>query len=226
MSRNVVFANEEIYHVFNRGIEHRQIFNDKKDYLRVLDTIRFYQYNPFIKFTDFKNLNIELRNEILSQIQKLPKIVEIISYCLMPNHFHFLIKQKVDKGISTFISKLTNSHTKYFNTKTKRDGSLLTGTFKSVRIETDIQLLHVSRYIHLNPVTSYLTSINNLEKYEWSSFSEYVSNSDFCRKELVLSFFNSTEQYRQFIIDQADYALNLKNIEYLLLDLRGRLPRV
>lgn len=216
--RSAILASGETYHVFNRGVEHRQIFGDQRDYKRVVETIDFYQYNPRIKLSDFKNFPADQRSKILQEIHKLPKIVEIICYCFLPNHFHLLLKQLIDNGISNFVSKFSNSYTKYFNTRNNRDGSLLGGTFKSVRIETPEQLLHISRYIHLNPVISYLVKPEYLEYYQWSSFNEFMGSSGFCQKELVLSQFKSSQKYKEFVVDQVDYARTLENIKHQLLE--------
>jgi len=136
----------------------------------------------------------------------------------MPNHFHFLLQQVRDGGITEFISKLSNSHAKYINTKYKRDGHLLQGTFKAVYIETNEQLLHLSRYIHLNPVVGYL--VENIADYQWSSYHEYMENQVLvtCEKEIVLSQFNSKAEYDRFVSDQVDYGKRLENIKHLALD--------
>lgn len=89
-------------------------------------------------------------------MQSLPQHLEIISYCLMPNHFHLLVKQVIDHGIVKCLNNFSNSYTRYFNIRHDRVGPLFQGRFKAVRIETDEQLLQVSRYIHLNPVASSL----------------------------------------------------------------------
>ena len=216
--RSVILATGEIYHVYNRGVEHRQIFVDKRDYKRAIETIEFYQYNPQLRFSNFKNLDIEKRNNILKNIHKLPKIIEIICYCFLPNHFHLLLRQLTESGISNFVSKFTNSHTKYFNTRNNRDGRLFGGTFKSVRIETQEQLLHVSRYIHLNPIISYLVKPENLEDFQWSSFNEFMGHSGFCQKESILSEFKSTRKYKEFVLNQVDHARTLENIKSKILE--------
>lgn len=216
--RKTILANGEIYHIFNRGVEHRQTFQDIRDYRRAIEAIEFYLYNPKIKFSEFKNLPEIARNEMRKNIFKLPKIVEIICYCLMPNHFHFILKQLTDNGIANFISKFTNSYTKYFNTKNKRDGALFGGTFKAARIGNDEQLLHVSRYVHINPIISFLVKPENLKDYSWSSFGEYMGSPGFCTKELILEQFKSSEDYNKFLLDQVDYAHSLANINHQLLD--------
>ncbi len=134
----------------------------------------------------------------------------------MPNHFHFLLKQLKEGGITEFLSKLCNSYTKYFNTKYKRVGPLLQGEFKAVLVESDEQLLHLSRYIHLNPLVSYI--VKNLDLYEWSSYEEYINSKSkgVCVKENVLSFFKSPASYKQFVLDQAEYGEKLELIKHQL----------
>jgi len=151
-------------------------------------------------------------------LNKKNKIVEIVCYCLMPNHFHFLLKQTRDGGITEFVSKVSNSYTKYFNTKNRREGPLLQGEFKSVYVESNEQLLHLSRYIHLNPLVGYL--IKDLEDYKWSSYLEYlgVSNTDICSKAIIMDQFKSTSEYRQFVLDREDYGKQLEAIKHQLLD--------
>lgn len=146
------------------------------------------------------------------------RIVEIVCYCLMPNHFHFLLQQKRDGGITEFASKLTNSYTKYFNIKNRRVGPLFQGEFKSVYIETNEQLLHLSRYIHLNPLVDYVTKY--LENYKWSSYIEYINSSinGACQKDIILNQFKSHNDYKQFVLNWEDYGKKLEAIKHQLLD--------
>lgn len=145
-------------------------------------------------------------------------MVEIITYCLMPNHFHLLVKQVRDGGITEFLSKLSNSYTKYYNTKYNRVGHLFQGEFKAVVMENDEQLIHVSRYIHLNPLVSGLT--REIDQYKWSSYREYVDNNspEFCSKEEVLGHFKNSHGYEQFVLDQASYALEIEFIKHQIIE--------
>jgi putative transposase len=138
----------------------------------------------------------------------------------MPNHFHFLLKQEKEFGISTFISNFTNSITKYFNTKHERSGPLFGGSFKSELIETDEQLIHVSRYIHLNPVTSLIIREKDLDSYPWSSLGEYlkVRENKIVDTQTVMSHFSSLESYRQFVHDQINYAQEIEKIKHLTIE--------
>ena len=135
----------------------------------------------------------------------------------MPNHFHLLLKQLKDNGISTFISQVCNSYTKYFNTKYSRAGALLQGVFKAELMESDEQLLHVSRYIHLKPVVSGLTK--SLDSYSYSSYQEYIfQNQGFCNTTEILNFFPSPEKYQEFVEDQIDYGTTLELIKHKTID--------
>ena len=139
----------------------------------------------------------------------------------MPNHFHILVEQVVDNGISKFLSNFQNSYTRYFNSLNKKDGAIFLDQFKAVRIETKNQFLHVSRYIHLNPYSSYIVRrISDIENYAWSSFKSYLLNDEdkIIDKTKILSFFKDQEKYREFVLNQADYQRELKRIQHLLLE--------
>jgi|SRR3989344_2147708 len=212
----------EIYHVFNRGINRQPTFVDKWNYQRAVEAISFYRFlKPPIKLSKFLILEKSKKNDLLNGLKNQELLVEIFCYCFMPNHFHFLLKQKRDGGIAKFLSNVQNSYTRYFNTRHKRDGSLFLDQFKAVRIETDEQFLHVSRYIHLNPYTGYVVkSFEDLEKYPWSSFSSYINkeNNLFVNTNQILDFFKTSVAYKKFVFDQADYQRRLKEIEHLALE--------
>lgn len=209
-SRKVPFANGEFYHIFNRGVAKMPIFYNSFHYKHFLKTMLYYQIEG-------PKPRLSLYNPTITSLASSKKIVEIICYCLMPNHFHFLLKQNIDGGITEFISKLSNSYTKYLNIKEERVGPLFQGEFKSVHVETDEQLLHLSRYIHLNPLVGYKT--NDLELYLWSSYIEYVnSKNNICIKDIILGQFKSPSDYKQYVLDQEDYARKLEQIKHLILD--------
>ena len=211
--RVIPFVNDHFYHIYNRGVEKRTIFENRRDYSRFLKTLRYYQFaGPKPRFSKFLN-----NQSSKTKLDK--KVVEIASYCLMPNHFHLLIKQLQDGGITEFLSKLSNSYTKYYNTKHTRVGPLLQGEFKAVLIESEEQLMHISRYIHLNPFVSFL--VRDLNFYEWSSYSDYIGkiSDGICSKEAVLDLFKSSQDYEKFVLDQADYAQRLEIIKHQLIDI-------
>ena len=216
--RKTVFATGEVYHVFNLGVEKRQTFTDKREYDRALLTLDFYRYGGVSAgLAQVLKLDLEKRAFFFSQLAKrTEKLVDIFGYCLMPNHFHLLLKQLSEEGISTFIGNSTNSYTRYFNMKHKRIGHLFQGVFKAARIEKDEQLIHVLRYIHLNPVVSYVIKETYLEDLPYCSFSEYLGKKEgFCNKELILSHFSSIDKFKSFTYDQIDYGKRLEVIKHL-----------
>ncbi|MBI2641202.1 transposase [Candidatus Roizmanbacteria bacterium] len=162
---------------------------------------------------------MEFQKKLLKKIAQIKYFrVEILAYCLMPTHFHFLIKQKKHNGISKFMADIVNSFTRYFNLRNERKGPLFLPRFKSVLVATDNQLMHVSRYIHLNPYSSGLIkNINSLNDYQWSSFGEYLLHEQkLCNTKLVLSLFRGKENsYKKFIEDNADYQRSLEKLKYL-----------
>lgn len=221
--RKVPLVTDQIYHVFNRGVASQPIFQTERDYRKLLELMSYYQNeNPPTRYSFFIKLERMERETIIEKL-KLDKniLVEIITYCLMPNHLHLLLKQLKENGISAFMAHFTDSYTRYFNTKYKRAGPLYQGRFQAVRIETDEQLLHVSRYIHLNPHTGYVVNdLDALKNYQYSSFPEYLglAQNNFCSKEIILHQFKNPESYTQFIFDHADYQRQLHKIKHLILE--------
>lgn len=219
--RKTILATGEIYHVYNRGVEKRPIFLTKWDYTRFLDITNYYRFtNCPVKYSYFKLLSTQERQEVLNKLEKASeKLVDILVFCLMPNHIHFLLKQLQDQGISKFMAKIQNSFSHFFNTKQERVGHLFQGNFKAKRIESDEQLVHVSRYIHLNPVTVHLINFDQLEFYEYSSYPEYIGKKQgFCNPSLVLGHFKNQDAYHKFVQDQVDYQKHQEGIAHLTLE--------
>lgn len=210
--RNDPLINGEYYHIYNRGVNKMPIFQDLRDYKRFYKSITYYQIKgPKPSFSRF--------NPILHKLDLNNKIVEIIAYCFMPNHYHLLLRQIEENGITEFMGKIGNSYTKYTNIKRGRVGPIFQGEFKSVLIESNEQLLHLSRYIHLNPLVSGIT--DSLGKYVWSSYPEYLglTGSNICAKGIILDQYKNSQDYNQFVLDQADYGVELERIKHQLLDL-------
>lgn len=221
--RKIPLVTDQIYHALNRGISSQPTFNGVREFSRAMEVMRYYQNIKLpLRYSQFIILSRERRNQILDNLAKKREfLVEIICFCLMPNHCHFMLKQVEEDGISKFMSQFTNSYTRYFNVKNKRSGPLFRGKFKAKRVETDEQLVHLSRYIHLNPYSSYVVkTIKELKKYPYSSLPEYLgkSQTDFCSKEIVLGQFRYPKLYRKFVFDQADYQRKLDKIKHLSLD--------
>lgn len=221
--RTTVLATGQIYHVVNRAIDKRPIFSARKELDRALLTLSFYRFSHTpMRLSYLLKLPQQARDTILQKLEKQGEYrVDLLAFCLMPNHFHFLIRQNEDNATSRFLADFSNSYTRYYNTKhTGRKGTILEGVFRAVRIEDEEQLLHVSRYIHINPAVSYLVKTDELTRYPWSSFSEYTGQSDstICQKDIILKLFKSKTQYLEFCLDQVDYGKKLERIKHLTLE--------
>src|SRR3989344_3145955 len=171
------FAPGEYYHLYNRGTEKRTIFLDKEDYEHFL----------FLMYVCNTEKSIELRN-ISKNFDRGETIIDIGAYCLMPNHFHILVREKIEGGTSKYMLKLLTAYSMYFNKKYKRTGKLYEGVFKSTHVNSDRYLKYLYSYIHLNPAKlinknwreSKTRNVNNLLKYvfsySYSSLREYASS--------------------------------------------------
>src|SRR3989344_2765207 len=220
-SRKVVFANGEYYHVFNRGVEKRPTFISKYEFQRAVSTLNFYRFGDVrLRYSKYIALDTEKRTPFFANLNPAKMQVAIIAYCLMGNHFHILLQQLREHGIVSFMAKFTNSFTKYFNTKHERIGPLFQGVFKAVHVEDDEQLIHLSRYIHLNPVSGFKVKAEDLSSYQWSSYPEYIKNAQksVIDNKDVINFFKSPDEYQEFVLNQADYSQQLKLIEHLTFD--------
>ncbi len=222
-ARLIPLVNQEIYHIYNRSINSVPIFASKNNCQRALELISYYQFAKTpLSFSKLKKLSVKRKTEILHNLSvKDERQIKIFSFCLMPNHFHFLLEQAEEKGISKFLANFQNGYARYFNLKNHRIGPLFQGAFKAVRIETDEQLLHVSRYIHLNPYSSLVVkSLRELEEYPWGSLREFIGLEEekisFPKK--ILDFFKSPAEYQQFVFDQADYQRELETVKHLVLE--------
>jgi len=202
------FVNSHIYHIYNRGVEKRKTFLDEIDHLRFIhDLFEFNDINPAIssnvRFTTNQpsKINTSCLNQLLEvQLPKVERkqkrfhrklVIEILAFCLMPNHYHLLVRQLVDNGIVKFMQKLGTGYTNYFNLKYERVGPLFQGRFKAVRVAKESHLLHLPNYIHFNPLElimpklkddgmkDYKKAIVFLENYRWSSFPDYIGKKNF-----------------------------------------------
>lgn len=220
--RAMPLIKDQVYHVFNRSIEDRVTFGNKRELDRGLLASDYYRFTSQpVRLSILLAWAGSRREEVLEKMrQTFPRLVEIYAYCLMPNHFHFLVKQKTEGGISKFMSNFQNSYSRYYNTKTKRKGALFLNQFKAVRVGTDEQLKHVFRYIILNPYTAYLTKkVEELENYRGDCLGEYLNKEGgICTKEMIKSFFRERRDLLKFIYDQADYQRRLGDIKRLMLD--------
>lgn len=210
--RIVPLVTGEFYHLYNRGLGKQDIFTDRRDRNHFIKALFYYTIqNPKPKFSVYRRTKI-------FPVDETKKIVDIVCFCLMPNHFHLLVKQLKDGGISEFMRRFIHSYTKYRNVKYSKQGPVFQGMFKAVLVESDEQLLHLSRYIHLNPLVSNITK--DLDLYEWSSYREYIDakHKGSCSKKDILDSFKTPDKYKEFVMDQADYGTTLELIKHNTID--------
>lgn len=222
--RLITFNDNDIYHIFNRGVAKQVIFNNHRFYTHFERAMGYYQKSKnTLSFSRYLDLKPESQSEYIKKnILNNENSIEIIAFCLMPNHYHLLVKQLKPNGISTYMQQLGNSYTRYFNTKTHRIGPLFQGQFKAVLIESGEQLIHVSRYIHLNPFVAGLLNLSSGDEYIYSSFTQYVSGSPanlhIVNPVDVLSHFSSMNRYQKFCLDQLHYASTITFHKPVLID--------
>ena len=214
------FINNRIYHIFNKTIDHREIFTDTVNCKKFLSIITYYRSNKAkISFSKLPSLDRIYVSTYEKEIQ-LHKYfrIEILAYCLMPTHFHLLIKQVTDKGISRYIADILNSFTKYFNIKYERIGPIFLPNFKAVKINNESQFMHAGRYVHLNPYSSGLCkSYKELENYQWSSLKAYICDSkeDFVYQKDLMDLFNKNkDRYKRFVLSNAEHQKTLETVKY------------
>jgi putative transposase len=203
-SRNVIkiYLNGGYYHIYNRGVEKRDIFLDDQDYTVFLGLFKKYLAGEKAKINNgrvFESLNQE---------------VTLLSYCLMPNHFHMLIRQETNDGIVRFMRRVATSYVMHFNKKYDRVGALFQGNYKASHVDADSYLHHISRYIHLNP--------KDYKHWPYSSYGYYLGNkkASWINPQPILDLFdNNNQQYASFVADYIDMKAELEFIKYQLADL-------
>jgi len=210
---------DEYYHICSKSIAGYKIFNTKEEYLRMLFSMRYYQIKGIsVAFSDFmKKSSIDSFNEKFFEVSdKKDFLVNITAFCIMPTHIHLIVQQLVEKGISRFMSNILNSYTRYFNLKHKRRGPLWEGRFKSVLVENDEQLLHLTRYIHLNPTSAGI--IDKPQEWIFSSYREYIGKCEnsLCNIKDVMDI--SKQDYKRFVEDRILDQRELAQIKHLILE--------
>ena len=209
MSKIKNHAPEEYYHIYNRGMQKQPIFETDKDRLRFLFLLLVFQGKDSIK-----NISREIKQSVQSSTLHIKpelekevlknRTIELVSFCLMPNHFHLQILEKTEGGIAKYMQRILTAYTKYFNVRHQKSGHLLQGSYKSVLMEDDVQLMHTSAYIHKNPRE--LTSWKGREdEYPWSSFQDYILENRWGKllsMNIILDRYDNGEKailYKDFI---------------------------
>jgi len=204
------FAPGEVYHIYNRGVDKRKIFINPKDRERFYQSMIVFNANDPVGSLYEHAFNLRLGR---SKTNTKP-LVDIISYCLNPNHYHLIVRQRSQNGISEFMKRLGGGYTMYFNARNKRSGALFQGRFKSVHITTNEQLIHVVSYVNLNWRVHRLGGSTSK-----SSWEEYISDAKgFCEKGIILKQFRSVHEYKKFAEETLDYFLEQKQLAKELKD--------
>lgn len=196
-SRNIVkvYASESYYHVYNRGVAKQLVFVDKADYEVFLSLLKRYLSNQPAKSRS--------RMEYPWYQSRL----DLLSFCLMPNHIHMLIYQYDEKAVIEFMRSLMTSYSMYFNKRHKRVGPVFQSHYKANRIDQNNYLDHISRYIHLNP--------SRWEDYPFSSLKYYMNRAqaEWLRPEAILGLFPDRIQYLEFLRDYEGYKEMLEEVK-------------
>lgn len=215
----------EIYHIYNRGVDKRVVFMDSEDYSYFIHLLFVLNGSETINNVrrDFKYKNEQTLihdggpTSIMAKNNR-ENLVDIFAFVQMPNHYHLLLKQNVNDGISKFMHKLGTAYTMFFNSKEERSGSLFQGKYKSVHIFCDRQLLYIPHYIHLNPIKdknfeSKFDKVEHLKNYKWSSYIDYINGNNFpsvTKRQPVIDLFGSSVNYNndlmQFLENAKDFS--------------------
>ncbi|MFZ2975933.1 MAG: transposase [Candidatus Moraniibacteriota bacterium] len=220
--RKIEFANEEYYHIFNRGVDKREIFLSAQEYERFILAMQLLNDKEdglMIKWRDYKKANsgANLEAFLKRSFRKRESLVEIIAYCLNPNHYHFILKQTEDNGIERFMHKIGTSYTKYFNKKNKRSGVLFQGVFKSVHIDSNEYLLYLSAYVNKN---NFIHGYNKNNNWQYSSLSDYLDKEKigFVNRNAVLGQFKNIKEYKEYLKNNALHMKEKKEMEEYLIE--------
>ncbi len=201
---NPKFSPGEYYHIFNRGTDKRDVFMDKYDVFRFLESMEL-----FNRVDPIGSIQIEKRGSEKSRRRtSTNRLVSVTTYCLNSNHYHFVVIELIEGGISEFMKRLGGGYTKYFNEKYERSGALFQGKFKSVHIESNEQLLYVADYVNLNNKVHkkfnrtkkhFMDSI--LARSSWDEYTNENTNLNFCKKDIILDQYKNKQDYKKSALE-------------------------
>ncbi len=225
MERKTPFVEGEHYHVYSRGVEKRKIFMTTKDYDRFVALLYIMNQDASFRMENFLRDKQKSLKDIFKEQRGKP-LVSILSYCLMPNHFHLILYEHREGGISKFMGKLLTAYSMYFNTKYERSGPLLTRPFRSEHISSEPQYMYIFSYVHLNPISIIdgkwkEEGVKNkkevekfLEKYQFSSYQDFLGKN---RGEIAIIDFSFIPEYiKEMKIDFKCLEHNFEQGESLL----------
>lgn len=208
----------EIYHVLSRGVDKRRIFLCDRDYFRFIHNL--FEFNNQERTGTSSDYGFKKLDDIASRLirarDRKPRklLVDIHAFCLMPNHYHLMLRPRIEDGIPRFMKKINIGYAKYFNIKNERKGALFESRYRSILIENESHFMYLPHYIHLNPLDMYMPewregklrsavgAIKFLENYRWSSFPDYIGQKNFpsvTNRDFLLEVFGNVDKYRSEI---------------------------
>jgi putative transposase len=218
-TRNVALTTNETYHVYTHTIDNITAFTTAHYYDRMVGSLRFYlkKQQP-CKFSWLRHPSYSAKAQEYLSFDRSENHVDVIAYCLMPNHLHLILRQLTENGIRDFMSSVLRSYSLYYNTRNKRKGPLWERRFESIHVDDDSYLLHLTRYVHLNPVSKSL--VDRPEDWKWSSYNEYLNPPDgkdrLCYYKDLFSV--APKAYKIFVDDRKDYQRTLQTMKELMAD--------
>src|SRR3989338_2749679 len=204
-NRKEVFANGEYYHICNRGVDGRNIVSSNTDAARFVQSLE--AFNTIEPVGSLYLLAFQT-----DKVKSSKRLVDIVAYCLNPNHFHLLLRQKRDGGISEFLKRLCGGYAWYFNKINKRKGPLFQGHFRAKYIQSNEHLLHASAYVNLNDKVHQLSGETaQLIKSSWLEYT--TTTPEICKNEVILGQFKNAREYERYAQDTLVGMIN-KRLEY------------
>ena len=209
----------EYYHIFNRAVNKQVIFHDTSDYFRFLFLTLYFQ-SPIIfqqlgrkvkEFVQSRALDNVEEDEIIKK-----RRVELVVFCIMPNHFHLIVKELDEGGIAAYMQRVLTSYSKYYNTKYQKSGHVFQGPYRAVHIADDRQLLHLSAYIHRNP-REISKWFKKEDQYIWSSYQDFIDENrwgNLIMPDIVIGQFKDKAEYENFV-KTSPAKIKEEELEYL-----------
>ena len=217
--RLIRIAPGEYYHIFNRAVNKQIIFHDTNDYFRFLFLTLYFQ-SPIIfqqlgrkvkEFVQSRALDSVEEDEIIKK-----RRVELVAFCIMPNHFHLIVKELDEGGIAAYMQRVLTSYSKYYNTKYEKSGHVFQGPYQAVHVEDNRQLLHLSAYIHRNP-REISKWFNKEEQYPWSSYQDFIGENrwgNLIMLDIIIGQFKDKAEYENFV-KTSPAKIKEEELEYL-----------
>lgn len=193
--KRITIIPEEYYHVYNRGVDKRSIFQDKQDLALFLSQIK--KFNTGKSYGGIKELNRIQSSSRGPTSADDEKLVEIVAFCLNPNHFHFIIKPLVFGGLERFMQRVCTGYAMYFNEKNNRSGALFQGRYKIKHINTNEYLLYLGSYVNLNYLVHGLDPQKDLTISSWGEFVSHETSNSIVNPHIILGQYQNKEDYRK-----------------------------